>query len=160
MGSSDPGNVTEIVLDAIMQSKIGSTVDVVLSANAPSLDNIRRRLETIPSGLLHVETQDMAKLMSRADIAIGAGGTTSWERCCVGLPSLVITTASNQELIARNLELAGAVLKLGESTDLQPSSIANSIKNLNNNPAHLRSMSMKARAACDGLGLSRLGNYL
>jgi UDP-2,4-diacetamido-2,4,6-trideoxy-beta-L-altropyranose hydrolase len=88
MGGVDPTNVTGIVLDvlALMVWKNGHPrVEVVLGSSAPHLEGIREKVASHPLPVsLRVDTPDMASLMSVADLAIGAAGTTSWERCCLG----------------------------------------------------------------------------
>ena len=56
---------------------------------------------------------NMAEIMAKSDLSIGAAGVSSWERCSVGLPSLVIVTADNQDLIAQNLHNKGAIKNFG-----------------------------------------------
>ncbi|GGO85145.1 hypothetical protein GCM10011348_33020 [Marinobacterium nitratireducens] len=55
----------------------------------------------------------MAQLMADSDLAISAAGATSWERCCLGLPSILVVVAENQRLVGRNLDLFGAALQIG-----------------------------------------------
>ena len=56
--------------------------------------------------------------MYNADIAIGAGGTTSWERCCMGLPTIIVISASNQELASKSLQISGAAIVLQNNSNL------------------------------------------
>ncbi|MFP3733021.1 glycosyltransferase, partial [Bacillus sp. SIMBA_006] len=65
-----------------------------------------------------VSVSDMARRMAEADLAIGAAGSTSWERCCLGLPTLMLILAENQEGIARALDAAGAAICLGRPEQL------------------------------------------
>jgi UDP-2,4-diacetamido-2,4,6-trideoxy-beta-L-altropyranose hydrolase len=51
----------------------------------------------------------MAELMAQSDLAIGAAGSTNWERCCLGLPCLLMVLADNQRSSALALEQANAV---------------------------------------------------
>ena len=64
---------------------------------------------------LHIDPPDMARLMTKADIAVGAGGTTTWERCCLGLPAVVVVLAENQLSIARILSEYGAIRIVGQT---------------------------------------------
>ena len=98
----------------------------------------------------------MAILMSDADIAIGSGGTTSWERCCMGLPTLTVTDADNQVMILDSLSQVGAIKHLGWFTDLKSESIARELRRLNKTSSELISMSHAARAICDGQGVQRI----
>ena len=105
---------------------------------------------------LHLDTPDAAGLMSRADIAIGGGGTTSWERCCLGLPTLLLELADNQKIISRNLDDAGAVRNLGWYANVTSDDVRNALDAFMDDPALLYGMSQRAAAICDGHGTSRL----
>ncbi|OYU68356.1 MAG: UDP-2,4-diacetamido-2,4,6-trideoxy-beta-L-altropyranose hydrolase, partial [Burkholderiales bacterium PBB5] len=62
---------------------------------------------------LHGQTPHIAQLMAEADLALGAGGASNWERCALGLPALVTVLAENQAAVAQALHQAGAVRCLG-----------------------------------------------
>jgi spore coat polysaccharide biosynthesis predicted glycosyltransferase SpsG len=98
----------------------------------------------------------MAELMAFADIAVGAGGTTSWERCCLGLPSVVIITAENQALIAERLAAAGACALIGRHRDIMPAMVAGPVTVLANDAGRRRAMARAAAAICDGRGGGRV----
>ena len=76
---------------------------------------------------LHVDTQHMAELISRADIAIGGGGVNSWERCYLHVPSLVISVADNQIHAAQESHRAGYIHYIGPSADIDIKQLANAM---------------------------------
>jgi len=156
LGNSDPDNVTGVVLEAIRMCDLNVAVDVVLGATAPHLDRIRQQIELLPWARLLVDVKDMASLMAAADLAIGAGGTTSWERCCLGLPSLSITTAENQKLVNRNLGEKGAVRIIGRSNEVTADSVAAELVAIVAMPESLSAMSAVASKICDGRGAMRV----
>ena len=90
----------------------------------------------------------MAKLMLDADLAIGAGGSTSWERCCLGLPTIVFMIADNQREVVKNLEQLGAVI-VAENLKEDLQLIMRDID-------LWKRMSNKAQEICDGLGVHRI----
>jgi spore coat polysaccharide biosynthesis predicted glycosyltransferase SpsG len=94
--------------------------------------------------------------MAQADLAIGAGGTTTWERCCLGLPSIIIEVAKNQAGIANEMAKAGAGLKLDQlnSPNFEQSLVE--AVTIATNPASLNAMSEAASAICDGNGVNRV----
>jgi spore coat polysaccharide biosynthesis predicted glycosyltransferase SpsG len=94
--------------------------------------------------------------MQDADLAIGAGGMTSWERCCLGLPTLVIVTAENQGRIVTELARAGAVISLGHASSVHAGTIAAALVALAGDAGRLRDMSASAASLCDGAGVSRV----
>jgi spore coat polysaccharide biosynthesis predicted glycosyltransferase SpsG len=102
----------------------------------------------------------MEDFMLEADISIGAGGTTSWERCCLGLPTIVISLAENQEKIVEVLEAENAILYLGRKTIVEPEIISESINKLINKPTLVFEMSRNALKICDGKGCARVVKHM
>lgn len=155
LGGLDHLNATAVVVEALRDAESFDTIDVVLAASAPHIDMVRAAMS--PDMTLHIGLGDeIADLFADADLAIGAPGGTSWERCCVGLPTLLVTTAENQRLIARNLVAAGAAIELGDASDLTPERVIAEIRELARTPDRLTAMSMAAASICDGSGAARL----
>jgi UDP-2,4-diacetamido-2,4,6-trideoxy-beta-L-altropyranose hydrolase len=153
MGMTDSNNATAQVLRGVAASRLPLTVDVVLGAAAPHLSAVRALIPELRlDATLHVDVTDMASLISAADIAIGASGQTSFERCCLGLPSLMAVTADNQRDFADALVAAGAVERL---QSLDETDIASALTCLVQDHERLRAMSRRASALCDGEGAGR-----
>ena len=93
--------------------------------------------------------------MAVADIAIGAGGVTNWERMCVGLPSIVISVAENQHSIAQILHKKGMVNYLGRHDQVTVNVIRQAIKTEITQSNLLEKMS-DAMNLCDGHGVTRV----
>ena len=163
LGGVDSQNVTLSAiqgLEMVGPSRIGE-VSVVLGANAPHIDAIRAaaRAAAIPTNVLS-NTPHMAELMTDADIAIGGAGTSSWERCTLGLPSLVVVLAENQRLIAANLEKSCASSTAGEAATITAEDFARQISRLLGDMASLMAMSRAASDVCDGCGRMRVASML
>lgn len=157
VGTSDPHNVTQIVLDGIARSGVNADVDVVLGSASASQETARDQARSMPQRTrVHVDVRSMADLMGAADLAIGAAGTSSWERCCLGLPTLVVVTADNQTMVAEELEQAGAVTVLGHAGALTSGDIAQAIRDLAADTRTLRAMIESAAQICDGKGSLRI----
>ena len=112
-GSSDPRDYTIRTLTGIRPfvERHRATVVVVCGASYRGLDNLRRIIQNNRYDIeLHVDTKQMAELMAQAHIGIGAAGTTTWERCALGLPSVIMKTAENQADIAQRVAASGAAL--------------------------------------------------
>lgn len=153
MGMTDPANVTSRILRGVAGSGLPLAVDVVLGGTAPHLPAVRSMMADLGiDATLHVDVSDMASLIAAADLAIGASGQTSFERCCLGLPSLLMATADNQTQFADALIAAGAVERL---TSLDASDIAATLLRLAGDVARLQAMSRNAAALCDGDGAAR-----
>jgi UDP-2,4-diacetamido-2,4,6-trideoxy-beta-L-altropyranose hydrolase len=157
VGATDADNVTGIVLEGIYESGLSAAVDVVLGAGAPHLPAVSTLAAAMPQRTrVHVDCENIAELMAGADIAVGAGGTTSWERCCLGLPSVVIITAENQALVAERLAAAGACTSIGRHRDVMPAMVARAVTALADDAGRRRAMARAAAAICDGRGVKRL----
>ena len=99
LGGADPDNITGIAIEALSSPELlHLQVDVVIGSQNPHKETIEKIVQARPQTKLHVQATNMAELMSQADLAIGAGGSTVWERLCLGLPSVVIPLADNQSI--------------------------------------------------------------
>jgi len=98
----------------------------------------------------------MANLMLSADLCIGAGGTTTWERCCVGLPTITIILAENQKGISESLDREGAIINLGWYQNVNENNITECINELIDNPGKIQSMTDIGRSLVDGEGVIRV----
>ncbi len=160
-GGADRHNMTSLALEAIKVSGLNIHVDVIIGQAAQNVKSVKQELKSLPQTTsLHVATHDMGKLMAQADIAIGANGTTSWERCCLGLPSLTICTAENQRKISNQLSMAGAAIVMGEVGNIDRNIIANHLEWLLHNPEKLSEMSRSAALICDGNGARRIAEEI
>ena len=113
MGGVDNDNVTELILKSIDQSRLIDLefITVVLGPHAPWLDSVKKQAsEMSPSVTLLSSVNNMAELMAKCDLAIGAGGTTTWERCSLGIPTVLISLAENQKYISREVGKMGAAI--------------------------------------------------
>jgi UDP-2,4-diacetamido-2,4,6-trideoxy-beta-L-altropyranose hydrolase len=117
MGGMDHAGATGETLSALerLPAMKGAGVTVVLGRHAPALDRVRAQAAASALDVnVRVDVKDMAALMDRADIAIGAGGGTALERLCLGLPSVIVTVADNQHGAARAIADAGAAALAGD----------------------------------------------
>ena len=155
-GSTDPQNATQDALCAIEESGLDLTVDVVLGAESAHSASVRTKAAaaSIPV-TVHTDVTDMAGLMIDADVAIGAAGVSSWERCCCGLPALVLTLADNQNDVAEGLAQAGAAMHLGGHSRDTRERIVKALVDLHGAPRNLREMADNASRICDGRGVQR-----
>ncbi len=157
VGLTDPMDVTSTILDGIIESGLRLQTDVVLGSSATRLANVREKVSRHADIItVHADTPRMAELMIDADFAFGAAGSTSWERCCLGLPTAFVVVASNQEKTARELAEAGAAVNLGPFSQLTASVIASTLLKLRRDAGILQNMSKNAAKICDGRGAPRV----
>lgn len=158
-GASDRTGVTGRVLDLLPSAHPNINFDVAVPSSFPGLAALREVTRTSMNVALHVDG-DIAKLMSTADLAVGAGGVTSLERCCLGLPSIVVVTADNQEDVARGLDGAHAAVVVRGVDELLEERVAREFLRLAEDPSRLSAMSEAASQLCDGLGSDRVAEVL
>jgi UDP-2,4-diacetamido-2,4,6-trideoxy-beta-L-altropyranose hydrolase len=145
-GGSDATGETEKVLTAL-ESRIfrGIRFELIVGAQNPRRASIESRCQSPEDMRFHCQVPTMARLLWQADLAIGAGGASSWERCCLGLPALVTITADNQRDISLTLERHGAVTVLGEAAETTAATYENALRRVVAEPAALARMSIQAR---------------
>ncbi len=103
-GAADSENLSSLVVEAFIAiAREDITLDLVINSASVHAGALRAQVRGSRHITLHENLPSLAQLMVHADLAIGAGGATSWERCCLGLPALVITVANNQKEIAAEL---------------------------------------------------------
>jgi UDP-2,4-diacetamido-2,4,6-trideoxy-beta-L-altropyranose hydrolase len=154
LGGVDKDNVTRRVLEGLKQSRLPETcrITVVMGATAPWLEDILQLATTMPWYTeVKVDVGNMAELMSDSDFAIGAAGATSWERCCLGLPTAMVVLADNQRFAAGLLEKAKAVVSLSVDKDFTQE-LVSIISEAVGDPEFLKAMSEHARLIVAGTG--------
>lgn len=158
MGGVDKDNATGQVLEALRNSPLptGCRVTVVMGATAPWLVDVRNQAQGMPwPTRVLVGVDDMAQLMADSDLAIGAAGSTSWELCCLGVPSLLLCTAANQRTVIAALASASAAVKLDQAALSQPYAAqfrAQLVELIDN----LEAYAVAAARVIDGRGASRV----
>lgn len=115
LGGVDKDNITTKILKSLTLSPLAPNciITVVMGATSPWIEPVKEQAEAMPWDIdVKVGVNNMAELMASSDIAIGAAGATSWERCCLGLPTIMVVVAENQQTVANNLRESGAALFL------------------------------------------------
>jgi UDP-2,4-diacetamido-2,4,6-trideoxy-beta-L-altropyranose hydrolase len=161
MGGVDKDNATGRMLTALAtcSSHLDLSVTVVMGPHAPWLAEVTEQANGLPfPARVLVNVNDMAQIMCESDLAIGAAGSTSWERCCLGLPTLQIILAENQRPIAQALDRAGAALELDIQT--LDAGLNQVISQLALTPEKLHRMSEAAAGVTDGLGADRVAQLM
>ena len=161
LGGTDPNNVTTHVLSVLESARIQSVaqITVILSSKAPWLEAVREQARQ--SSLLIeviINPEHMSEILSGIDLAIGAAGVSALERCCIGLPSLLIITAENQRPGALALHALGAAHCLGDLDEYE-----NRLRHLLQEPppaAYWETISARAKELVDGEGCSRVAHIM
>jgi UDP-2,4-diacetamido-2,4,6-trideoxy-beta-L-altropyranose hydrolase len=112
MGGADPDNITGKILDKLNACSLPDdiSITIVMGGSAPHIKSVKLKANTLPcKAEVKVGVDNMAEIMVNSDIAIGASGATTWERCCLGLPSIQLVIADNQQLIADKMAKKNAI---------------------------------------------------
>ncbi|OEU67725.1 MAG: UDP-2,4-diacetamido-2,4,6-trideoxy-beta-L-altropyranose hydrolase [Desulfobacterales bacterium PC51MH44] len=160
-GGSDPTNETTKALEAIrMLNRPDIAVDVVVGALNPHRQGIEQIASDLSDCTCHFNVEDMATLMAVADLAVGAGGGTVWERCALALPSLVASVAENQEKTASDMAESGYLLFLGRSEAVSVDSLYHALEIAIQSPWLLISFAQKTWSLVDGKGAKRVAQEI
>ncbi len=160
LGLTDVGGITAYVLARLLLLQGWSAVDVVLGASAESLDYVREVAVHDPRVSLEVDSRHMASLLSRADLAIGAGGSSVWERACLSLPTLLLVLADNQAALGVELAAAGAALVLDARAPGFDDAFDQVLAQLLTDAGLRASLGATSHALCDGQGAGRVADAI
>lgn len=155
LGGSDPKGDTLKVVMALSRLSPSIETDVIVGKMNPNCEAIRSYCQRYPFLHFSCEVNDMAARLAKADLAIGGGGTTSWERLAVGLPTLVIEQADNQTENICQLEKYGVAVCLGRSSSLSSEKILEQVKAFLQDDERLHRMSVRALGMVDAEGAWR-----
>ena len=158
-GGVDRANLTDVVIramDRIIPDDL--QVDVIIGEQNCHRKEIESKCAA-RDFTCYVQTDRTAELMSGADISIGAGGSTTWERCCLGLPCLAFAVADNQSLLVRHATLSGILYSPDVDTE-DADAVAMQLQAFIDNPLLRESMSRKSMSVVDGYGADRVRRAL
>jgi len=160
-GGSDQHDLTSLVLDSLEQlSDLDISVDVVVGAANLQSKSIEQRCRKNAKLNFFRQIDNMATLMSNADLAFGAAGGASWERCCLALPTILINFAENQIELACELARKRVLINLGLNTEMNAGSIERVLRKLIKRPSLMQRMSSRAGRLVDGRGAERIALIL
>jgi len=151
LGTTDPNSMTGTLVEALLEAATDHAIDVVMTGEAASLGAVQELAKRHSRLTVHIDTDRMAELMRDADLAIGAAGTSSWERCSLGLPAIALLLAENQRPSADALERAGAIVKMEDVAE-----VGAALAGILDNVPRLQQMSAAAFAITDGKGAGRI----
>ena len=155
-GGSDEKNQTLKVIKKIVNEKIN--VDVIVGEPNKNKTKIKKICSRMENFTYYQQPKNIAKIMKKADLAIGAGGIITWERCCLGLPSIVAIVSKNQEDATNAVSKKGCLINLGRVEQLTSEDYLNAIRNLNSRK--LIRMHKKCLELVDGKGTERVAKQI
>ncbi len=155
-GGSDRYNLTGRALDAVISlGRSDIEIDVVLSLNGSNSHQIEAIAARHPGVRCHRSLPSLAGVFAAADLSIGSFGATSWERLCLGVPTLAVLMARNQEEVASELHRAGLALSIGDAESATMETIALHVGRALSDP-QFTAWSTRCMNVCDGRGVQRV----
>lgn len=159
MGGTDAANFTATALRACRSAGFIGPVEIVTTSNNPNLSELTTMVQSDRAAALRVDLPDLSEFFARHDLQIGASGGATWERCCIGVPTLALIAADNQRRVLLPLIASGAVHPI-ESTPPSVEEISRAIKSLLEDVAARRRLCLCAANLVDGLGACRAATRL
>ncbi len=160
-GGSDQYGLTPLALTVLAKPEFARLeVDVVIGATNKASPLGNAAAINRPGVTVYEHQDSLAKLLAGVDVAIGAVGGTTWERMCLGVPSLTVVIADNQLETANDLAAAGLIDLLGHATNVTEETLAQGLRELLNAPERRQRMADAGQAVVDGRGAERVVDVL
>ncbi|MEO1731349.1 MAG: UDP-2,4-diacetamido-2,4,6-trideoxy-beta-L-altropyranose hydrolase [Pseudomonadota bacterium] len=153
MGGSDAPNFSELALEAVFAAGFDGDVEVVTTSANPHLDRLRARTANRQNVSLVCDLPDLSGFFSRHDLQIGAGGGATWERCCIGVPAILLVAAKNQVEVVTELASQKVVAE-PEAPNVE--SLASLLKSMIEDSELRRELAANSAALVDGQGALRV----
>ena len=160
-GGADAMNLTEMAVRAFQAPELKKIeLDIVVGSCYVHRAKLETRAAIRGRTCIYEQLPDLSELIANADLAIGAGGGTTWERCCLGLPTIVISVANNQRLTCEALARDGLIQYLGHASDVSAEVILMQVIELFEKPERLSELSEKGMKLVDGKATGKLIDVL
>lgn len=160
-GASDLHNLTSLSIKALTQKGLENlSVIVLVGSTNNHLNEIKKLVKARPNTELHIQVENVAKLMSLCDLAIGAGGSTTWERLAIGLPSIVVTVADNQVPFSKELDNDNYITYIGAHSQVTQKDIYKSLIQTLSSISELHEQSINGQILVNGKGVGILTDFL
>jgi UDP-2,4-diacetamido-2,4,6-trideoxy-beta-L-altropyranose hydrolase len=160
-GGSDPQNMTGMALESLSHPNLSHLeVNIVVGANNPYRKSIEQQISNRPFTTLYESRPHLADLMAQADLALGAGGATTWERMCLGLPSVVISIAENQLPASEALAKENLIHYVGHFSGIKVEHLTQTLKQKIQDTKRNVELSTQNQIQVDGHGALRLVEVL
>lgn len=156
-GGADRCHVSEHIVSLLACSIVpnDAVVNVVVGPAFQETSNLENLAKEYAKIVLHKGKSNLKDLMMDADVAISAGGSTMYELCACGTPTIAFVYADNQLMLVSELERLGCVISLGWYRDINHESLANAFGQLNSATIR-KNVSRKMQSVVDGRGTERI----
>ena len=128
-GGSDLTNETMKALKALVNiSPENVVVNVVVGGGNNHKNDVEKFCAEYDFLRYYCQIDNMAKFMSEADLALGAGGSSTWERLYLKLPCIVTAIADNQIKISKDCAKVGYIDYIGTYDEVSEELLQEKIK--------------------------------
>lgn len=160
-GGTDATDATGLALSAMSSPDLRTIhLDLITGANYPHRERLEEQAKERGNASVRGPLPDLVEAMAEADLAIGAGGSTSWERLCLGLPSVIVSVAANQRPASEALADDGLAVYAGPINSVETETLRGILRDLIDDRDRMRSISDAGRKLVDGYGAGRVADAL
>lgn len=162
-GGGDDHGANHFVLSTLLSITSPDLHFVVLSGQEnPSNSSLKSWIEANAHGRasLHIEPRQVASLFLSSDLAIMAGGTSTYEAAACALPMILISIANNQVLQSKGWQELGAAIYLGPLELVRPVHLMEAFNSINTDQLKRHSMAVSASGAASAQGADRVADLL
>jgi len=157
MGGTDAAGMSAVALDACRNvAGFRGDIEIVTTSGNAHLADLQRFCSQSPGTTLSIDLDDLAGFFARHGLQIGAGGGATWERCCIGAPSLALVCADNQRASVPALATLDVTAVLAEDAPNDAATIGAAVRQLIDAPCQRATLAANARRLVDGLGARRV----
>lgn len=157
VGGSDSKNLTSLLLTAVLDvCRDDWPIEVVVGSFSEHLESVRQIVAGSSQATLSTSKPTMAESYSKTRLALGAGGTSTWERACLGVPTVLSSIAPNQLSVCESIARAGGAIYLGSADLVTKQQVSGVVDSLISSPSLLDEFSQAASLVIDGYGAKRI----
>lgn len=159
-GGSDKENLTERVLEVISTNKYNFNISVILGNSYQYFHELKKKYEKFKNIAFHKNLKSLAKIYYNSDLCIGAGGTSSWERVCLKIPTLVFQVSENQKFTINNLKKKKMIILAGKEKNFNKLKFEKQILSIKKNFNKIKKQMEESDIFVDGNGANRVAEIL
>lgn len=160
-GGADPAGASLITLDSLARITSAHDIAWTVVAGPASSDWAALSARLAETPLRHItliqHSSQMPQLMAAHDFTIGAAGGMTWERACIGLPTLAVPIVDNQAFNDAAIAHYHIAVRLGLRELADPACLEAALRHLHDEADAYR---QRGQDLVDGLGLDRLASLI
>lgn len=156
LGYIDPDNVTGKVIEGLLKLRTKVSIHLILNPLHPNFEALLQQAAEHNNITTYTKFVELIGLFKKCDVVVGAGGGASWERCCLGIPSIQVALTENQVAVCEQLSQQKAIKYLGQGRDITADDVFQVTEMLLSDDVQYQLIADSARNLVDGLGVHRV----